>query len=493
MRLTLTFLITLLLLLPASGQEIVAIPGNSPLINLRIQFDVGSIDDPEGMEGLSYLTAFLLSKGSSEAYSYQDILEMFYPWAVSLGTTVDKERITYSATVHRDHLEEFTPILVEILTRPAFTVSDVERIKDRARNYLTQDLRTNNDEELGKEVLYLALYPNSHPYGHHSAGTLSGIDAAGPEEIRAFYQDRFSAENVIIGVAGGYPERYPEELASVLKENLPSADNAPERVSIAEPVAPDGRRVTIVEKDTRSVAMSMGLPIEVNRSHPDWVALALFNSFLGEHRSSNSYLYQKLREQRGLNYGDYSYIEYFPDGMFLTQPSPNYPRQSQIFQIWIRPVQPEHTLFALRATLYELERVVREGLTEEEFEATRSFLRKNAPLLVANSSYNLGYELDSHAYGTAPFVSMLTEGLKDLTLEEVNAAISRHIDPFNMEIVLIAKSANDLRDKLLAGETSPMTYNSPKPDSVLREDRVIEDYPIRLNEVSIKPVRSFFR
>ena len=107
-------------------------------------------------------------------------------------------------------------------------------------------------------------------------------------------------------------------------------------------------RVEIIRRDTRSTAFSLGFPIEVNRSHPDFAALKLVQSYFGQHRSSNSHLYQRLREARGLNYGDYAYLEYFPRGMYQFQPDPNLARQEQIFQIWIRPVPPEQAMFTLR-------------------------------------------------------------------------------------------------------------------------------------------------
>ena len=68
--------------------------------------------------------------------------------------------------------------------------------------------------------------------------------------------------------------------------------------------------------------------------------------------------FERLREARGLNYGDYSYIEYFPRGMFQFEPDPNQARHQQIFQIWIRPVEPQNGLFVLRAALYEYDKLV---------------------------------------------------------------------------------------------------------------------------------------
>ena len=75
---------------------------------------------------------------------------------------------------------------------------------------------------------------------------------------------------------------------------------------------PSGLKVEILEKDTRATAISFGHPIDVTRSHPDFAALSVARVWLGEHRIASGRLYQRLREIRGLNYGDYAYIEAFP-------------------------------------------------------------------------------------------------------------------------------------------------------------------------------------
>ena len=62
---------------------------------------------------------------------------------------------------------------------------------------------------------------------------------------------------------------------------------------------------------------------------------------------------------RGLNYGDYAYIEAFPRGMFQFFPEPNIARRAQVFEIWIRPVVPENAHMALRIALYELDKLDR--------------------------------------------------------------------------------------------------------------------------------------
>src|SRR3982074_2074870 len=110
-------------------------------------------------------------------------------------------------------------------------------------------------------------------------------------------------------------------------------------------------RAILIEKQTRSVAFSLGTAIDVKRGDPDYAALLIAQSYLGQHRVAGGRLFNRMREVRGLNYGDYAYIEYFPRGMFQIEPDPNLARQQQIFQIWIRPVPPETAHFSLRLAL----------------------------------------------------------------------------------------------------------------------------------------------
>jgi zinc protease len=254
-------------------------------------------------------------------------------------------------------------------------------------------------------------------------------------------------------------------------------------------------KVTILTRETRSTAISFGFPISATRGDRDWAALAVAASWLGQHRSSNSHLYQRLREARGLNYGDYAYVEYFPRGMFRMEPEPNLGRRQQIFQVWIRPVEPQNAVFALRAAKYELDRLVRDGLTAEEFEATRRFLAKNASLLTQTQDARLGYALDSQFYGIPEFVPFMRDALARLTLKDVNDAIRRHLGSPSMRVVMVTKDGDALRARLLSGEPSPIAYNSPKPKELVDEDKAIERYPIPLapDDVAVMPADAAFQ
>lgn len=462
----------------------------SPLITFRILFMTGAAFDPKGKEGVASLTAALLAEGGSRTRTYQQILEAMYPMATSFNWQVDKEMTVFSGTTHVDNLEKYYGIIREMLLEPGFREDDFTRLKTNAINFLRVSLRQGNDEELGKEQLYISIY-GDHPYGHHNVGRLSALEKLTLQDVRDFYSRHYTRANLVIGLSGGYPAKFDHRVKTDFSK-LPAGKKEAAKYSTQK--GDPGIRIELLKRETRSTGISLGFPINVRRGDKDWVALALINSYFGQHRSSNSYLYQRLREARGLNYGNYAYIEYFPRGMFQFVPDPNLGRQQQIFQIWIRPVEPEHGHFTLRAALFEYDKLLREGLSKEAFEETRGFLTKYVNILTSTQDAQLGYALDSRYYGIRTFNDYLRSELAKLTLDDVNRVLRQHLKTDAMRIVVVTKDAEALRDAIIKNEPSLITYNSPKPKEILEEDKVIQNYKINVKpeNVVVVPVERVF-
>jgi zinc protease len=470
--------------------DVVAMPGQSPLIQFRIVFRAGSVNDPKGKEGVATFTTALLTGGGTKTLTYQQILDARYPMAARFDDQVDKEMIVISGSTHVDNLETYYGLLRDIVLTPGWREEDLKRVRDNLKNAIRLSLRENNEEELGKEVLYSLLY-KGHPYEHLSLGSLSAIDKLTLADLQAFYKTHFNQANLTIGITGKYPSGFVERMK---KDFAALPMGKPSTVKLPPPPAIPETRVTIVQKKTRSVAYSLGFPIGVTRGHQDFPALLVANTWFGPHRSSGGNLYQRMREIRGLNYGDYSYIEYFPNGMFQFEPDPNLYRRSQIFQIWIRPVEPPTAHFALRLALFELERLVDKGLTEADFEATRDFLALNVNLLMKTKSAELGYAIDSKAYGIPEYTAYLQAALKKLTHEDVQKAIKKHLRKDRLQIVAISDNAEALRKQLLADAPSPMKYNASKPGDILEEDKAVAARKLGLQpaQIAIVPVEDVF-
>ncbi len=462
-----------------------------PQLNVKLLFKAGSAYDPQGKEGLSALAAAMVSEAGSKDRRIDEINKALFPMAGVFRGRADKEMTNFTGSIHRDNWKAFFDIALPMLLDPGLREEDFKRLREAQLNELKEDLRSNNEEELGKERLQANIFAGT-PYGHPVLGTVAGIEAITLEDVKGFIASAYTRAALTVGVAGDVPE----EMITALKKQIAKlpAGPAPAAPQGIAGKRPKGLEIEIIEKETRATAISFGLPIEVTRSHPDYAALYLARTWLGEHRSSVSHLYQRIREARGMNYGDYAYIEAFPRGMFQFFPDPNIARHAQIFEVWIRPVVPVNAHMALRIAVYELDKLVRDGLSKEDFERMRDYLMKNVFVMTATQNQQIGYALDSKWYGTGEYTSTMRERLKALTPEAVNAAIRKHLSAKDLSVVIVTKDAKGLKEKLVFDEISPIQYDAQKPRELLDEDRAIGalKLDIKPENVKIIPVDEVF-
>jgi zinc protease len=476
-----------------SGERprIYARPGNSPLVDVMFQFRTGAAADPEGQSGLAALTAMMITGGGSQAHSIDEINELMYPLAAGFGARIGQERITLTGQVHQDNLDTWYEIVRGQLVTPGFREEDFERIRTQLINSIRSGLRGNNDEELGKEALYEFIYGEYHPYGTLRFGHVGDIERLTLDDVREFYAQNFGVGGLTVAMAGGFDQAFRSRVVGDMGY-LPAG--APAEMEIPNPPTFAGRYARLIQKETRAVAVSFGFPIEVNRAHPDYVAMLVMQSWLGQHRSSNSWLFQRIRNIRGMNYGDYAYIEYFPNGMFQRAPTPTLAQSQQVFEVWLRPLEDNNqAMFATRTALFELEQLVAYGMTDETFETTRNFLRKSVSLLTASQSALLGYDLDSYFYGIPNYTEYVRRGLDRLTVDQVNTAISRHLNLGNIKFVMVTSDAAALAEAIENNWTSPMHYGDIQMDEdILAEDLIIQDIDLETLGVEIVPVEEVF-
>lgn len=463
-----------------------------PTISISVQFAVGSQNDPPGKEGLAFITGEMLVDAATQTRSLEEILEALYPLAAGYDMRVDRERSTLTGRVHRDNLDSYLTLFTEAFLRPAFDEADFERVKSDAINDLENTLRYSSDEELGKAALNEFVFRGTR-YAHPNEGTVEGLRAITLDDVRAFYGRYYTAANATLGLAGGFDPLITARLEAALAR-LPAGER--EAPPTIEPAPIDGRSVLLIAKPDADASISFGFPIDVHRGERDFYALWIANSWLGEHRNQASHLFNVIREQRGLNYGDYSYIEAFPEGGFRTMPPVNVPRRHQLFEVWIRTLPNGDAPFALRAALRELTLLIDGGMTSEQFELTRTFLKKYSLHFAETTAGRLGYAMDDRFYGIEGegHLERFRRMMDELTVDDVNAAIKRHLQHRNIKIAIVTGDAEGLAATLASGAPTPVTYETPKPAEILEEDRTIAAWPLDIarERIEIIPVEQAF-
>lgn len=482
---------------PASGDlRVITQHSILPQVEVKFLFTAGSADDPAGKEGLAALAAAMITDAGSQQMTTDQIQKALYPIAGGWYSQVDKDMTTLTASIHRDNWKKFVDVVMPTLLTPGFRDEDFKRVKDAQLNGLKENLRNNNEEELGKEELMNRIYAGT-PYGHTSLGTVAGIESITLDDVKSFIASHYTRGNLVVGINGNYPDAMLAAVRSAAAQ-LPAGGAPSKGLASLAPIAGrrgNGLRVEIIQKETRATAISIGMPLPLTRaSGADFAALNVARAWLGEHRMSQGRLFQRIREIRGLNYGDYSYIEFFtnPGGQFF--PSPNVARRAQAFEIWIRPVVPVNAQMSLRIALYELNKLIDNGMSQEDFENTRQYLMKNAYVMTSTQDQQLGYALDSWWYGLPEYTQSMRGLYAKLTRDDVNAALKKYLSGRDLDVVIVTKDAPGLRDLLVSDAFSPIKYDAPKPEEILAEDKVIGAYKLNLKpeDVTIVPVEGVF-
>lgn len=466
----------------------------SAIVTVRIVFDAGSSDDPMGREGITRLAAVLAVEGGAGELSYAQLEERLYPMAAQLDVQVSRDQTVLVGRVHRDRLEAFYALFRDVLLRPRMGQEDFDRIRTQSLSALTLELRGNDDEALGKELLQSMLY-EGHGYGHPELGTEAALHAITLEDVRAHRARVFCAGRATIGIAGGYPAEFTARITEDV--NQLRSDTCIGR-EVLRPAQAHGARIRILDKpEASSTAVSMGLHIPVTRGHEDYAALVLATSYLGQHRQFVGLLMQQIREVRGMNYGDYAYPEYFAQEGWGAFPRPNVARRQQYFSMWLRPLRPEQAHFGIRLAVHYFREFVERGLTQEDFDRIRAYLDGYYALFLQTESRRLGVAIDDAFYAQeTAWIEMLRARWRTLTVDEVNAAIRRHLDPSQLEIAIVTANAGAFADALAAETASPMTYAEGRvlAPEVLETDRAVSTLRLGVPRARIEvlPVATVF-
>ncbi|HEV7516527.1 MAG TPA: pitrilysin family protein [Thermoanaerobaculia bacterium] len=472
-----------------SGIAVVAVPSSgSPLVAIRLLFYAGSIYDPAGKEGLAALTAQMIGQSGTAKRSYSELVQALYPMAATIDSNTDREVTVFTGEVHRDKLADYTALLEEALLQPGFAQSDFERNKEQLLAYLTTTLRSSDDELLGLEAIQDEIFAR-HPYGHPAAGTVAGLKSITLEDVKSFYRQHYTQAGLILGVAGGYPAGYVEQLGKNLAV-LPAGQSGRKELPPAPKTA--GRNFHLIEKETGSVGVHLGYALPVNRTDADYYPLMVANSYLGEHRTFHGRLQQQLRQARGLNYGDYSYVEFLQSPPRTSKPTPNVPRREQFFSVWLRPLVPSTAQFAVRDALYEVERLRDKGMTQADFDLTREFLLNYSKLWGQTLQTRLGFQMDSRYYGMPSYLDEIQARLPKLTLDDVNRAARKYFQTESYEAVIVTAKAAELKAALEKDGPSPMKYNSQAAPDIAEADKTIEVLKIKPTAIEIVPVSQMF-
>lgn len=511
---------------PVPGQStapnvtLVTLDSPSPLLAVKLMVKAGSSDDPVGKEGLALLVAESLIQGGfgdpSRPVTKEQLAEITQPWGEGAmpAAQIAAETTTFHMVIPREVLGTYLErVLGPMLRSPQFSASELDRLRNEASAQIAV-ARSEDLENLGLSAIEAYTMEGTR-YQHQPFGTELGLAAITRDDLIAFFRSHYRPENVILGISTA-DRAITDPVVSVVAQMNRDAEGAvpaPPSGSVA-PIS--GRHAVVIDQPNAPAAsLHLGFPIDVKRTDPDFWPLYVANTWLGTHRDSTGHLYQMIRQERGYNYGDYSYIEHWNGRTGSLFQIFNQPRSQQYFSIWVRPVQHEYAYPLMKAITYELERMVQDGLTAEQVAEAKNKAKVLYVNLGETVSRLLAAKMDDAFYGMSPgFLENYLENVDRVTPEQVNAAVRRHLQTRNLKYVVITSSENvpslvaQIRGNEPAQGKSFADYEFPQ---VKRADGSVEfevpaekremverdarwaAYPLSIGSVRVVPVRAIFR
>jgi predicted Zn-dependent peptidase len=304
--------------------------------------------DEQGAEwGASHFLEHLLFKGTGQR-SAREIAEAIESVGGEMNAFTTHEQTVFYVRVPDVQLEPAFDVLADVLWHPAFRLDDVES----ERRVILEEIGMRDDtpDDLVHDLFASAIFPD-HPLGREVLGSDASIAAMTRDNIAAYHAAHYRPSNVVFAAAGNLTH---EAVLELVDARFLSADGVRPPRPRSEAAA--AQPVVVLNRDTEQTHVVTGVRAPAALD-PDRYALTVVNQVLGGGMSSR--LFQEIRETRGLAYSVFSYHASFDDAGYLA-----------IYA----GTAPEHVPETLAVIDAELDRLVKEGLSDSEIVAAKGHL-----------------------------------------------------------------------------------------------------------------------
>ncbi len=325
----------------------------------------GCWETPENM-GISHYIEHMLFKGTTHRTARQ-IASAIDGRGGNLNAFTAKENTCYYAKVLDEHFSIAVDVLGDMVQHSLLSPADMEKEK----GVIIEEIKMYEDipDDLVHDIFAATIWPD-HPLGRPIVGTVETVQSFTREQVLRYMRERYTADNMVIAVAGHVShDRVVEEVARVFAHLGSTDGSATAGAKRPAPPAPLRRsRAAVRLKETEQAHLVLGMT-GLPHEHPDLYALHVLNTILGG--GSSSRLFQEIREERGLAYSVYSFQSSFLD--------------SGNFGVYAG-TSPEALEQVLMLVQEELRRVGEQGITPEELVEAKDQLKGQMMLSLESTS-----------------------------------------------------------------------------------------------------------
>ncbi|MCF8474547.1 MAG: insulinase family protein [Emcibacter sp.] len=263
--------------------------------------DVGSRHETAAQNGLSHMLEHMAFKGTKRR-SARDIAEVIEDVGGYLNAYTSREHTTYYARLLRDDVSLGLDVLADILQNSTFDKNELER----ERGVIIQEIGQANDtpDDIVFDYFQEAAFPKQS-VGRPILGTVDLVNSFSQTELSGYMADHYRAEQMVVVASGNFDA---EHFIAEVEQKFSTLGHAR---SIKNETAVYSGGIELEERDLDQVNLLIGFD-GISYDDPDFYAAQVMSSILGGGMSSR--LFQEVRENRGLVYSIYSFMQSYVDG-----------------------------------------------------------------------------------------------------------------------------------------------------------------------------------
>lgn len=390
-----------------------------PMVNLYAIVKTGAAADPAGEEGLASITAGLLRKGTKTRTAQQFAADLDYIGA-AFEAEAGGDYTTVSAEFLTKDLARGLELFSDALLHPTFSQAEVEKLLAQSVDAV-RGAKDDPQQVLGS--YYYGYLFGTHPYGKAAGGTEVSLPRIKRDGIQKFYEANYAPGNTILAVAGEFKGA---DMRKTLEDVFGGWPAHPAASSPVSPMAAvKGKRLLLVDKsDATQTYFAIG-NVGVARNDPDRVAIRVVNTIFGGRFTSE--LNEALRVESGYTYGASSFFD-----------SRKTPGPFLIFSF----TKNETTTPAIDLALQVLEKLHKQGVTDEQLKSAKSYIKGQFPPNIETSK-QLAQIIATHEfYGLGDDeINQLEARVDAVTPEMAKQVIQKHFPAENLVFVLIGKAS----------------------------------------------------
>jgi predicted Zn-dependent peptidase len=390
-----------------------------PLISFHVIVKAGGVADPAGQEGLASLTAALLRKGTKTRSANQFSAQLdFVGGQFNANSAADFA--TLSAQFMKKDVGTGLDLLADALLNATFPQEEVDKLIQQR----VDGIKAAKDQALAVVPLYFHAYLyGRHPYARPTLGDEKSLPTITRDAIVKFYRAEYTPGNTILAVAGDFDRSEMERMLSQTFGAWPGRQ-AP-AIAVPDPADVGGRRLLLVDKpDATQTYYSIG-NVGISRTNPDRVPIRVVNTVFGGRFASM--LNTELRIRSGLTYGASSYFD---------------ERKSRgpfVISSYTRTATTEK---AMDLTLEVIKRLHEKGVTQEELDLAKNYIKGQFPPTIETSGQLAGQLAELESYGLDEReINDLYPQIDAMTLGDAQRVIRQYFPLDNLAFVVIGKAA----------------------------------------------------